>query len=267
MADSSSEKLRELLNLEFTPQKEFNEKNIRFDAPSTDIGENYNTSLTVKGVPGKGYYGNVDVKYLRVSLADLGSAVVLRKEGQLTIEEITTMLNSLLSTFLSPDDLVPVTVPVLNPGDTASLTLTADPESLGWMDSVTITLFYGKPFLNVVVGRTALNAITPPGEKTDYPTAWALLYMMDFTSYRDALQIDGETKLYVDGAALQEVTNRLGIPGWAISWAAHYDTKDVPSSNQAFDRVVVQNNVGGNMHGPLFFHYNNFDGDNSVALS
>lgn len=263
MFESSNEKLIELLNTEFTPQKEFSDKNIRFEVPAEEATGDYNTKMVVKGIPGNGYYGSVELKYRRVTLSSIGNSIELRKEGQLTLAEICEMLNSSRNTFLSTADLEPIDIPNLNVGDSHVLTLTAKVDSVGWTGSQDITIRYGKPYLDVVVGRPSLETLTPPGERLDVPAAWAMLYYQDFTAFRDSLKIDKVTGRFVDASLIHEVTHKLGIPGWAEHWPGDYPTSAVPTSNQNFDRVVMQDYVGsGQMTGPIYFHYNTvkFDG-------
>lgn len=263
MIDSGDAKLRELLNKTFAPQKEFTADNIQFQQPSVEVTDDYNTVLGVKGNMGKGYYGFVTVKYKRVDLAELGTAIELRKEGQLTLPEICDMLNSTSDTFLAESDLLPASIPNLLPGESHTVLLEANPDSIGWTGSVEITIRYGRPFLRAVLGRNTLTAITPPGERYDAPAAWAMLFYQDFTSIRESLRIDPVTNLYTDALAVQSVTSKLGIPNWAVANPRDYPTSAVPDSNQNFDRVVVQNYVGTSaMYGPLYLHYNTtkFDG-------
>lgn len=263
MIESSSEKLIDLLNTEFTPQKEFSDKNLRFELPAEEVTADYNTKMMVKGVPGKGYYGSVELKYRRVPLSAIGDGVELRKEGQLTLEEICEMLNSSRNTFISVEELEDVVIPPLVAGDAHVITLTAKAGSIGWTGSQDITIRFGRPYLSVMIARNSLAAITPPGERYDVPAAWALLYYQDFTAFRDSLAIDPKTGRFVDATPVHAVTHKLGIPSWAEAWPGDYPTSAVPESNQAFDRVVVQSFVGsGQMTGPIYFHYNTvkFDG-------
>lgn len=263
MYDSSSEKLRELLNNKFTPQKEITEKNVGFGTPSIDEGEGYNTTMTLTGKPGKGYYNSVEVKYRRVDLSALSDEIEIRKEGQLTLEEICTYLNNGYTAFLSVDDLEPIDIPVLPVGGSDYITLVAKSDSVGWTGSQSVAIHYGKPPLNVALGRTRLSTLTPPGEHADFPTAWALLYYQDFTCIRDSLKINNQTGGYTDRLVVQALVSKLGIPIWVENSPRDLPTSGVPGSNPAFDRVVVQEYVGSNeMYGPLYMHYNTtkFDG-------
>lgn len=263
MIESGEAKLLELLNQTFTPQKALTEKNVKFNTLVDDAGEGYNTGITIVGNPGKGYYGSVSLKYRRVDLSIIGSNVELRKEGKFTVQDICDALNSSQNTFIGPNDLTEGVIPDLAPGDSVQYTLVANPASMGWTGSQEITLRYGKPYLSVILGRKVLPELLPPAGRYDYPAAWALCYYQDFTSFRDSLKIDPETKVYKDASAIQAITFKLGIPNWAVSSPVDLPTSAVPTSNQAFDRVVVQSYVGsGVMYGPLYLHYNTtkFDG-------
>lgn len=264
MIESGADKLRELLNRTFTPQKEFTETNIKFQSPTVEVSEDYNTVMDVKGVVGKGYYGDVTIKYKRVDLADLGTEVEVRSETQLQPQDFCDLINSIAGSFISVDDLLPFTIPTLEIGVIkAPVHIKANPDSVGWTGEVTIAVTFGRPHLKNILARNTLAAITPPGERYDYPAAWAMLFYHDFTSFRDALKIDTETRTYADGLAVQSVTSKLGIPNWALASPVDRATSAVPTSNQNFDRVVIQDYVGsGVMYGPIYFHYNTtkFDG-------
>lgn len=263
MTSLSSDKLRQLLNDTFSPQKVITDKNVLFQTPVVENGDDYNTSLKIVGVPGKGYYNSVDIKYRRIDLAELGEDVEILKEGQLTIEEICIYLNNGLAAFLTPDDLEPVTIPNLTVGQSDYITLVAKADSYGWIGSVIIALYYGKPPLNIALGRNTLPTLLPPGDRTDYPSAWAMLYYQDFTAIRDALVINPTTGTYTDRLVVQALVSKLGIPGWIEDSPKDYSTSVVPGSNPDFDRVVVQDYIGSNeMYGPLYLHYNTikFDG-------
>lgn len=262
MIDTSSDKLLALLNTEFTPQIALSDVTINFSNLTSDDNPEWDTKLTVTGIPGKGYYGSVDVFYRRIGLEVLDTSAPLRKEGTFNIDEITTMLNGMTDSFISRVDLDPVVIPVLSPGDSKPLTLTAHPESLGWKGTTTVTLKYGRPTMEEVITRRQLSILRPPGGKLEYPAAWAMIYYTDFTSFRDALKIDPITGLYSDQVALLNITRQLGLPSWKISGAVDKLTSAVPGSNPAFARVVVQELIDSlGMAGPLYFHYNLLDGE------
>lgn len=263
MYDTGSDKLRKLLNDTFSPQKEITENNVIFETPTTDVTEDYNTTMTIRGVPGKGYYNSVEIKYKRIDLAQLGDSVEIFKEGQHTLEEICTYLNNGYNTFLSVEDLEPVVIPVLPVGGSDYITLTAKSSSVGWTGSVDIAIGYGKPSLSIMLGKNSLGILNHPGGFNDFPVAWALLYYQDFTCIRDALKINTATGGFTDKLVVQALTSKLGIPNWVENSPRDYPTASIPDSNQAFDRVVVQSYIGSNdMYGPIYLHYNTttFDG-------
>lgn len=264
MIESGADKLRELLNKTFTPQKDFTETNIKFQEPVEEVSADYNTTVDVKGVVGKGYYGTVSIKYKRVDLADLGTQVEIRSEKQLQPQDFCDLINSIADAFISVEDLQPFTIPTLEVGVVkAPVTIRANPGSVAWTGEVVILVTFGRSYLKDILARNTLQAITPPGERYDAPAAWALLFYQDFTSFREALKIDPKTRTYVDGLAIQAITSKLGIPNWALANPVDYPTSAVSNSNQNFDRVVVQTYTGtGMMYGPIYFHYNTtkFDG-------
>lgn len=260
MIATGSDKLRELLNNTFTPQFPFNNENISFDNLASVTGTR-NTSLSVTGVPGNGYFNTVQLRYNRIDLSALAPNLVIYKEGLVTLEEISIFLNSTQDASIGVEDLVNNPIPVLNEGDSLTYTLVASPTSLGWLGSYDITLTWGKPQLVAVISSKELDTLKQPGDNQDYPSAWAFLYYQDFTSYRDALAIKNGT--YADPLAVQSITSALGLPDWVTGAAVDLPTSAVANSNQNFDRVVVQQAIDANgLYGPIYFHYNTikFDG-------
>lgn len=264
--DNSKGRVLDALNSEFTPQNQFTEANLRFDAIASDATEGFNSKITLSGLPGKGYYGSVDLLFNRLDLAVLehtpGVMIELRREGDWSIADVVTGLNGLRRAKLTTDDIDFSIAPPAGfaPGSEVEAQITAKNTSYAWTGSLDVKLVYGKPYLNQVVFSSLLNTINHPHNKRDYPAAWVMLYNTDFTSYRDALAIDPTTKLYSDPERVKDIMARLGMPSWGVSGAVDKATSEVPESNQSFDRVIVQNIVSSPyMYGPLYFHYNLFD--------
>lgn len=269
----SGDQLVILLNETFSPPQIFNDQRITFGVP-TDAPEDatdYDSVVIGSAIPGMGYYGDAEIHYTRVPLTNLGD-VTLASLTAFTPATLITALNAQCEAFLDVVDLETFTIPTIPEGGSAPLTLTADPSSLGWKGSVTVTILHDKPQLSSVVGSKTLGALPDPNPANGWVNGKALMFNVDFTSYRDAIKPTAyEVQQgwyyagFADYDALADICARLGFPGfpapWVNSQVADYATSAVPDSNQNFDRVVVMGYVpGGSMYpGPLYFHYNLLD--------
>lgn len=270
----SGEMLVVLLNETFIPPTIFADTSISFGIPTDapDGATDYDTVVIGTGIPGRGYYGTAEIHYTRVPLSNLESLVSLNSLDPFTLDVIVSMLNAQYNTFLDDSDLEDVTLPVLNPGDSATVTLTAAPDSLGWKGSVDITINYGKPFIASVVSSRSLAVLSDgliPGQPL---SGIQMLFDIDFTSYRDSLAVtayEAGTVWAFNGFAdydtLADVFVRIGLPAFpAPTWSfgvADFPTSQIADSNQDFDRVVVMSKVSSGKFapGPLYFHYNLLD--------
>jgi hypothetical protein len=270
----SGEKLVVLLNETFTPPTIFDDKRITFGAPTDVSGQfaDYDTVVMGSAIPGMGYYGDAEIHYTRVPLSNLGTVTLASLTGW-TNASLIAALNAQCQAFLDPVDFQAFTVPTVDVGQTAPLTLTADPTSLGWKGSITLTLAHDKPQLSSVVGNKTLATLSD-GLSTPGARGRAMLFNVDFTSYRDAIKPTLQPMWplpapggygFADYAALSDVCTRLGIPGFpAPQWTmqvADHATSEIADSNKNFDRVVVMGYVGAGAFspGPLYFHYNLLD--------
>ena len=260
------------LNNQFLPPKLFSDKRLSFDVPQPAAGEDYDTTVIAHAIPGMGYYGDATVRYNRISLAMIGdqTTIVLQSEEQFTLQSICDQINGDREAFLDVVDLEPVTPPTLNPGDTVVITITASASSLGWKDSTTVTLSYGKPQLNAAIRNKSLLVLKSQMATDGSVNAKALLYNTDFTSYRDAIRPVqrpyGATFYWGYGnyAALLGVCRQIGVPGFpdanVFAQVQDYATSQIADSNPSFDRVVVGQVASGPLApGPIYFHYNNLD--------
>jgi hypothetical protein len=257
---SQTELLKEI-NLANTPLRPLNTLNVTFDVPTAETGDDYNTRVTVLAVPGRTYINQVDVLYKRIVLADIAPDAQVRSTEPFTKESIISLLNATFQMFLSVEDLEDFTPPTLQLNETASLTLTAKPESLGWLGSFDVEFMYGRTLLDSIVGLRYLPVLTHPTDpKLGKKSARVLTWGKDFTSLRDSMLPDIATGTYKDYAAFSTACGALEIPPWTKGPCSDNATSAIPDSNQAFDRVVIQSAIqSSGMSGDLYFHYNTFD--------
>jgi len=252
--------LRELNELN-DPNRKLTEINVQLGNLISEVTPEYNTRITIEAAPGRGYLGTVDVTYKRIVLSEAAPDAHIRSTQPFTKESTLALLNATFQLFLSVDDLEDFTPPVLALNETASLTLTAKPESFGWMGSFDVEFMFGRTMLDSVIGIRGLPLLRHPIDvnqrrQSFYMATWG----RDFTCLRDAIKVKNGNR-YTDFDALQLACTKLGIAGWADGYISDHPTSAVADSNQAFDRVVVQPGVSSPSGlGAVYLHYNLLDG-------
>lgn len=267
--DPSQKKLVLLLNSTFLPPQIFNESRISFGTPVAVTASDHDTEIVATGIPGQGYWGDATIKYTRVPLSRLAGVVSVYSTTQLTLASVVAAMNAEYGTFLTENDFVPQTLPTLQLGDSATVTLVAASTSVGWVGQVDITIAYGLPKLASVVGSKAVKSLK--FDSYPYPNGRDFFWDTDFSSCRDFLKPQvaslpfGPAYVFTNYAKLMGVIQKLGAPpfGQPDNWTDLQDqaTSAVPDSNQKFDRVVTMRYAPGGHYGagPLYFHYNLFD--------
>jgi len=252
--------LRELNELN-DPNRKLTEVNVFLGNLVSEVTPEYNTRITVEAAPGRGYLGTVDVTYKRIVLSEVAPDAHIRSTQPFTKESTLALLNATFQLFLSVDDLEDFTPPTLALNETASLTLTAKPDSFGWMGSFDVEFMFGRTFLDSVIGIRGLPLLRHPIDplmrrQSFYMATWG----RDFTCLRDAIKVKNGNR-YTDFDRLQVACAELGIAGWAEGYIGDYATSAVADSNKAFDRVVVQASVSSpSGFGAVYLHYNLLDG-------
>lgn len=253
---ANSERMFVVLNEQFSPPKEFTEMRLKFSIPADTTEHGKNTLVTISGVPGKGYYGDVDVYYDRMDLVDYVEEFDFRSLATLDRTSIVTALANFFQLEIDPDDVVDFEPPVLADGETIAMTLTAVPSSLQWKGQVDISVSFGKAWLDMVIGRRNLNVYVIPNAANSKVNGRMSTWGADFSGVQFALKPDAKGD-YTDWDTVQSVTRLLGIPDWLKGKVVDKATADVPDANPAFQRVVIQQSVvSGLLVGPLYFHYN-----------
>lgn len=221
-----------------------------------------NTAVKLHGVLNKGYKGSTDIYYQRHSLTELFAGLNPEiRERQFTAQSILDTLNNRYGLFLELSDLVALDPPTFTDGDletTTPIELVVKDDSLGWTGTVTVGILYGNPLLETVVLVQLLPILTHPENLEELGTRKSGLlstYYFDFTKWKDDLQVDPATQQWLNFARVQEIGKLAGLSYWYNNRVLDLPTSSVPSANQAFERVLVQNYAGGDVLGPLYFHY------------
>lgn len=255
---SNSERLIIVLNDQFLPPKEFTEKRLSFGDAQVSTDNDRNTKLEIDGIPGKGYYGAVEVYYNRLVLTDYLTSFSFRSDQLITKETVVTSLAARYGLEISPDDFVDVDIPVLGEGENTYITLEVKPESIQWVGSIQCYLEYGKAWLDASVTQTSLDRLAHPNPAPTKAYGKMATWGYDFSGIQTALK-PTSTGDYADWGTVATLCAVLGIPQWVKGKVIDQPTSAVPGSNTDFQRVVIQNQViSGLMQGPLYFHYNPF---------
>ena len=254
------ETLLGLLNKANVPPKEFTTTNLRVGVPVEDAGAAGGTKIMVEGIPGFGYYNEVEVEYRRVPLTEyLGEDAVVRSITPLTKDALMVQLNAVYDLELTLDDLEDFEIPPVGLNESATITLTAKNASIGFKGIQGITYTYGRPLLEQVITNRDLAQLRFVIPDSAYKSALHMTWGKDWTSVRDAIK-PNKDRLYSDWDALQAACQFFGIPAWVQGHITDTPTSGDPLANPAFDRVVIQRTVSSSgMIGDLYFHYNLFD--------
>jgi hypothetical protein len=251
----SKEKLLDLINDLNQPQRELNDINVRFTGivPADESGA---TVLTVAGVPGRGYSGQVDLTYSRLNLTEILDGKTVRTPDPQTPDSFLELVNNAYNLFLTAIDVGEITIPELGEGEYAQLTLEASPDSLGFVGVATVRFEFGKSWLEQVIGNRNLQELTHP-VKVDYRmSARMVTWNKDFTCVRDAMALT-KTREYTNWPVIQAAATYMGIPAWSPHYLVDKATSEVPDANPEFDRVVIQAvHDNSKLLGPIYLHYN-----------
>lgn len=260
MEDSFARVLTEV-NEKNIPKYPLSLKNVKPGVPEAVVHEEFNTRMNLAAVPGTVYYNQVDIFYKRLTLSEILPDATIRNTEAFTPQLLIDMINSQYNLFLTIDDVEAFVPPVLQYGESATITLVARDDSYGFLGAVEVEVTNGKTVVESVIGVRILPIMNHPVDwKLGKLSARMLTWGIDFTSLREKFAIDPKSSTAVDYPGLLEACSILGIPEFANGKLTDSPTTSVPDSNPAFDRVTIMSAAGGTgMSGSLYFHYNLFD--------
>ena len=154
--------LLNLINSENPQQQNLTAADVSFSTPVVDVGFGWNTKVIVNSVPGSRYIGSVEVCYTRPNLLELNNSVInnIISEVPFTPEIILDLLNTSRGTDFTVTDMEVITIPVINMGDVASITLVMKSNSLAWVGDTNVSVLYGLPS-NTNILHSLLNNLFP----------------------------------------------------------------------------------------------------------
>lgn len=156
------DKLLNLINSDNIVIPPLNVDDISFSDPVVDIGATWNTKLTVSSLPTSEYIGSVDVFYTRPNLIELDSTKInnLISEIPFTPEMIINLINANRGTNFNVSDLELISIPIMDIGDVASVTLIMKSNSLTWIGNIDVSVLYGLSN-NTDILHNLLNHVFP----------------------------------------------------------------------------------------------------------
>lgn len=139
---TSTDKLFELINTDGEPPFPLTSAMITLGEPVADSAFGKNSKITVTAQAGSGLTGDRDVFYDRIPLSATGTGLLLQSLVDFTPDIIYGFLvNDRNATLLDREDLETIDVPSLTVMSLPTpVTITASPNSFGWVDQTTITL-------------------------------------------------------------------------------------------------------------------------------
>lgn len=260
LSGTPREVLTALINAQNSLPVAVTDSHLYFGRPRQDV-DGVTTILPTVGVIGSEYEGYTDFKYRRIDLAQaFGDTVpVINTPGATSLHRMLPAINQWLGLNLTEEDVQNVNISALAPGQQINLPLQALDQSLGYRGRAYIRFLKKKVFLSVALSQNELDELNHVIDPALNKVSIALtMWDIDFTPDRNAIEvINGRWK---NEAAVQTLLAEHGITGWAESTANQvkdYSTEEVPGSNKAFRRVVVQTNIDHlNYAGDAYFHYN-----------
>lgn len=266
--ETAVDKILRLINEQNDLWRPVSLDNITMDPPRIAVPgeiegqEDRNTAVKLTGIPNKGYKNSTEIFYRRNSLTDLftGLSPEIRSRD-FSPQMVLDTINNRHGLFLELADFDSLSVPTFTDADletTTPIELAVKDNSYGWTGTVTVSLLYGNPELESVVIVQLLPILTHPEdleELGDRRSGILSTYYFDFTNWKDELQINPDTQHWENFARVQEIGREAGLTYWYNNQVLDLPTSSVPTANQNFERVMLQNYAGGNVLGPLYFHY------------
>lgn len=183
--------------------------------------ENTSMLITVNDVTAP-YQGAQTVYYRRLNLSDL--AILLPQpifgNGWATVADFWAVLNAQFGLNFVAGDLNDSTPLVIASDGSGSVTLTAQPNSMGWIGSVTLPFQAGNYNLATVATNTTLTGLLYPNTDAGKPFGELYSYFRDMTPYQADLQ--KYTTASNDLTALTNDLKALTGNAWTNTAAAQY---------------------------------------------
>jgi hypothetical protein len=226
------------------------------------------------------YQGAQTVYYTRLKLADLAALLPLPilGHGWVTVADFWAVLNANFGLNFVAGDLNDSTALVIGSDGSGSVTLTAQPNSLGWIGSVTLPFAAGGYDLSTTLTGTALPGLLYPTTDLSKPFGELYSYFRDMTPYQadmqqyntasnNLTQLTTNLKTLTGDAWINTAASRFSLQGAAIQFNGLVSAftpiaGELCTPNPAYQYVlVVKLNPTYSLgySGYLFLHYGLID--------
>lgn len=228
-----------------------------------------NTEIVVTAsTPRSPYEGSVTVQYRRLNLGDLQRFLPLpiRANGIVTTADVISVLNANFGMALTAQDLVQETITSLT-DDVGQITLTAKPDSLGWIGSVVLDFVKGNININTALATKYLPGLIYPALDETKPYGELYSYWRDFTSKTaelDSVTVENQNLEAVKTALIAVTTHpwvtnaagRYSLQGATITYAG-VTTGRTDVNAHDYGKVVILDLGAGSLgySGRLVLHY------------
>lgn len=258
----SKDRLYVVMNDQYLPPREFTDETVRFGVPVPTTEHNRNSKVTVSGIPGKGYYGDVDIYYNRLDLGLLVEPFTFRTEEPITAAMLANYVRNVSDIEFTVADIAMDTIyPELDDGAAVDVQLIANPASLQFTGAVTLHAEYGRAWLDTAIRRKSLGVLTHPNPDLNRTNGMMLGWDVDWSAVLEHILPHPETRKFSNFQVVRRITALLGYPTFLNNTVVDRSTKQVPGSNTKFERVVVLATPNSSrIYGPLYFHYNRIQG-------
>lgn len=259
------------------------------DIRDTEQGTTADRNTLVKitgGFAGSNWSGKKNLFYDRLSLADLPSLIgdTIQMGTVETVHEALVGLNNRYGFVFETTDLANGPIFWEPDGQTGSVLLEAEPNSLGWVDTVTFQLVKGDESLTSAVTNVVLDGLKYPNGEMGSVTQSAIIsevysYPFDYSEHRDTLLgiatgplVTGDRiNTVVD--VLKKITGSAWVATAATSWGLlnaqiTYNGLNTPAypTNKKYKYVMIIQlpATTTNIKGKLYLQYNDPEDPNEV---
>lgn len=255
------EKILTLINSVNDVPVPLTEKNLYFGKPRLAV-DGINTLLPTVAVLGEEYEGYVDLQYKRLSFNKIfgDTRPILADVGAKTLHEMLPAINKCLGLRLTENDVLNQNTGFVGVGEQINIDIRASEKSFAYVGNFVMRFLRTRPPLKNIILKRKLPELSYPIDPIDGKASLTMAtWGLDFSEDTEALK-NGWYYWY-DLNAVKMLMEQFGFPNWpapVINGVSDYATSQIPTSNKAFDRVIIQKDVVvGNYKGDAYFHYNN----------
>lgn len=260
LTDSPKALLVSQINATNSPTIPFTLENLYFGNPSQQPDGMSN--IPIGGFLGSEYIGYSNVRTKRINLSTaVGAVPVVKSTTARTIHELLPTLSVELGFPFSKEDIKDSSIASVGVGQEANIELVAAKGSLTYYGKFIAKYQRIRILLSVALAKNSLIELRQlPTIPASRRSLEMIMYSIDFTDYKTDLKVNNKTNNWVTPVKVKAAAMANGFTDWPT--AVNYQVRDVatrdePTANKAFERVVIQTSVDiDGYNGSAYFHYN-----------